>query len=74
VKRHGFDPVSFVWGLFFAGFGLATLSDTIRPSLLGLRAFWPLTIVALGLAILSSLRSDRRTGDEEPAILHTGSD
>jgi hypothetical protein len=74
VKRHRFDPVSFVWGLLFAGFGLATLSGTIRPSLLGLRAFWPLTIVALGLAILSSLRPGPRTEEEEPSLHGTSSD
>ena len=74
MKRHRFDPVSFVWGLLFAGFGLATLNDTIRPNLLGLRAFGPLVIVALGLAILSSLRPGPKTEDEEPSPLDPPSD
>ena len=65
MKRHRFDPVSFVWGLLFAGFGLAILNDAVRPNLLGLRAFGPLVIVALGLAILSSLRPSPRPEDEE---------
>ena len=67
MKRHRFDPVSFVWGVLFAGFGLATLSNTIHPSLLGLRALGPLVIVALGLAILSSLRPGPKPEDEEPS-------
>ncbi|MGH2706228.1 MAG: hypothetical protein ACRDJ4_14420 [Actinomycetota bacterium] len=57
MKRHRPDPVSFIWGLFFSGFGLALLMDSIEPSRAGLRAFWPLAGVALGLAILSSIRS-----------------
>jgi hypothetical protein len=58
MKRHRFDPVSFIWGLFFTGFGIAFLTDSIEPSLVGLRAFWPLAGVALGLAILSSIRRE----------------
>ena len=74
MKRHRFDPVSFVWGVLFAGFSLSTLSDTIRPNLLGLRAFWPLTIVALGLAILSSLRPDPRAEHEGPSLPRPSAD
>jgi hypothetical protein len=65
MKRHRFDPVSFIWGLFFTGFGIAFLTDSIEPSLAGLRAFWPLAGVALGLAILSSIRREPGTGSSD---------
>ena len=66
MKRHRFDPVSFIWGVFFVGFGLAFLTDAVQPSVMGLRAFWPLAFVAFGLAILSSVRKDPITEDEHP--------
>jgi hypothetical protein len=67
VKRHRFDPVSFIWGAFFVGFGLAFLTDAVEPSVMGLRAFWPLAVVAFGLAILSSVRRNPVTEDERPS-------
>jgi hypothetical protein len=73
VKRHRFDPVSFIWGLFFVGLGLAFLTDSVQPNIVGLRAFWPLAIVALGLATLSSMRR-RRGSAEESAPLDNASD
>ena len=66
MKRHRFDPVSFIWGVFFVGFGLAFLTDAVQPSVMGFRAFWPLAIVAFGLAILSSVRTGPVAGDERP--------
>lgn len=65
MKRHRFDPVSFIWGVFFVGFGLAFLTDAVPPSVVGLRAFWSLAVVALGLAILSSVRRGPGPEDEE---------
>ena len=66
MKRHRFDPVSFIWGVFFVGFGLAFLTDAVAPSVVGLRAFWPLAVVAFGLAILSSIRPGPAPDDEAP--------
>lgn len=60
MKRHRFDPVSFVWGALFAGLGVAILNNAISPRLLWFRSFWPFLIVVFGLAILSSLRRDPR--------------
>jgi hypothetical protein len=60
MKRHRFDPVSFIWGLFFTALGVLFATDAVEPTVAGLRSFWPLAGVALGLAILSSIRREPR--------------
>jgi hypothetical protein len=60
MKRHRFDPVSFIWGLFFTALGVVFAADVVEPTVAGLRSFWPLAGVALGLAILSTIRRDPR--------------
>jgi hypothetical protein len=68
VKRHRFDLISFVWGVVFTGLGVIILSDAIPPRFLWFRAFWPATIVVLGLAIFSSLRPHPRAEHEDPSL------
>lgn len=60
MKRHRFDPVSLIWGLFFTALGVLFATDAVEPTVAGLRSFWPLAGVALGLAILSSIRREPR--------------
>jgi hypothetical protein len=60
MKRHRFDPVSFIWGVFFAALGVVFAADVVEPTVAGLRSFWPLAGVALGLAILSTIRREPR--------------
>ena len=68
MKRHRFDPVSFIWGVFFAALGVVFAADVVEPTVAGLRSFWPLAGVALGLAILSTIRRDpREAGPAAPA-------
>ena len=67
MKRHRFDPVSFVWGALFAGLGVAVLNNAISPRLLWLHSFWPFLVVVVGLAILSSLRRGPRA-EETPSL------
>jgi hypothetical protein len=68
MKRHRFDPVSFIWGVFFTTLGVVFAADVVEPTVAGLRSFWPLAGVALGLAILSTIRRDpREAGPAAPA-------
>ena len=71
MKRHRFDPVSFVWGALFMGLGVAILNDALAPRLLWFRSFWPFLILVFGLAILSSIRRDKGAESEE-ATAHPG--
>jgi hypothetical protein len=68
VKRHRFDPVSFVWGALFVGLGVAVLNNAISPRLLWFRSFWPFLIVVFGLAILSSIRRSPKPENEESVV------
>lgn len=58
MKRHKFDTVSFVFGVFFlivaalALFSDARLVDVIRTG-------WPVLLIALGLGILFSAKRQR---------------
>jgi hypothetical protein len=52
MKRHDFDPISLVAGVLFTGLGIASLTGSVRYEDLDLSWVWPLTIAALGLALL----------------------
>jgi hypothetical protein len=79
MKRHDFDPISLVAGVLFTGLGIASLTGSVRYADMDLSWVWPLTIAALGLALLlgsagresspetaDRLPSEAPTSDEEP--------
>jgi hypothetical protein len=67
MKRHPLDPMSLVFGLLFAGLGLAFLIARIDIANTSLRWVWPLPLLALGalMIALGARRSTETTTDEE---------
>ena len=58
MKRHAFDPFSFVLGLAFAALGLFFLVGDRTAADIGWDWMWPIPLVILGL--LSSISAGRR--------------
>jgi hypothetical protein len=75
LKRHAFDPVSFLAGVALAGVGIAILTESL--TLLEANAEWllPVFAVALGAAVLVATpradtpRADKDTPPAEPVEL-----
>jgi hypothetical protein len=71
MRRHSFDPISFVFGLMFAVLGMAFLSGNVDLSTLHASWIWPQPLIALGLLMLFSARrrgehESRPTDDGDP--------
>lgn len=74
MRRHGFDALSFLFGLAFAGLGLVLLGGG-GPIAGGLALAWTGPVVAIGIAILIVIAARPRNassatgadGDEPPA-------
>ncbi len=67
MRRHVFDPVSFVFGMVFATIGLAFLTGRVDLGDLHLGWIWPVPLIALGLALLlTAHRRDARP--DAPAV------
>ena len=65
MKRHSFDAISFVFGLLFVILGARFMVGPVTFPGLRLSWLWPLTAVALGLALLlTARRSDTPQGSE----------
>jgi hypothetical protein len=62
MRRHGFDPVSLVFGATFAIMGAVFLFGRVDVSRAHLGWVWPLPIIALGALIV--LMAARRPGDD----------
>ena len=54
MKRHEFDPTSFVLGLAFAALGLYFLVGDRTAADLGWKWMWPIPVVILGLLFVIS--------------------
>ncbi|MBI3745803.1 MAG: hypothetical protein HY264_04645 [Chloroflexi bacterium] len=69
MRRHDFDALSLLFGLFFAAVGLALLGGTAVRN--GLAIPWAGPVVAIGLAVLILIavrpRTDDADADSEPA-------
>lgn len=69
MKKHAFDGLSFIAGVFFTGIGLAFLLIPDLSELIGFFTdagswFWPLVLVAIGIAVITPALT--RRNDEEP--------
>lgn len=64
MKRHPFDPWSFVLGLLFLVTGLAFLTNSIDLLHSSAARLWPLPLLAIGLLIV--LTTIRRVKDRQP--------
>ena len=65
MRRHQFDPLSFVFGAVIASIGFAFLTGHVDLTDLRLTWVWPIPIMVLGLLMLVSAR--RQEGTAEPA-------
>ena len=65
MQRHGFDALSFVFGLLFAGAGLVLLGGRALDAGLALPWAGPLTAIGLGIGIVLAVRprSERFAND-----------
>ena len=54
MKRHEFDPTSFVLGLAFAALGLFFLLGDRTAADIGWKWMWPVPVVVLGLLFVIS--------------------
>ena len=54
MKRHTFDPTSFVLGLAFAALGLFFLVGDRTAADIGWKWMWPVPLVVLGLLFVIS--------------------
>ena len=54
MKRHAFDPTSFVLGLAFAALGLFFLVGDRTAADIGWKWMWPVPVVLLGLLFVIS--------------------
>ena len=69
MKKHKFDPLSFVFGILFLGFGLPLLlSDS---DLSGLNATWvfPAFLVFAGVVLLVSTSGSTKADDSDSESL-----
>jgi hypothetical protein len=60
IQRHDFDPIAFVFGLVFTGFGVLFMVggfDLFNHA----RWLWPGLLVLLGIAVLVGARGSSRT-------------
>jgi hypothetical protein len=64
VKRHAFDPVSFVFGLLFAVLAVFVLSDN---NLADLYPLWVWTLPAMAVGLLVVLYGVRRLLSSAPS-------
>ena len=72
MKRHDFDPVSFVSGVFLTTIGLIFLMPRASRDLIVMitrssRWIWPVLLVTIGVAVLLSAaaRMGRREVEED---------
>ena len=54
MKRHEFDPTSFVLGLAFAALGLFFLVGDRTAADIGWKWMWPVPVIVLGLLFVIS--------------------
>jgi len=63
MKRHPFDPWSFVFGLMFLIAGLAFLTNSVDVLHMNFGWIWPVPVFAVGLLVLlTSIRRVRQHG------------
>jgi len=67
MKRHEFDPTSFVLGLAFAALGLFFLLGDRTAADIGWKWMWPVPLVLLGLLfVIAATRRVMAQGDVVP--------
>lgn len=69
MRRHSFDPLSFIAGLLFAGVAAAALADELAPWRIDADVFWPVALLVLGAGVVLTafVGRDRKAEDEREA-------
>ncbi len=68
MRRHAFDPVSFVLGALFMAVGLTFLFGDADIGELHLSVVWPIPLIVVGLLMLVTTARHRAPGaDARPA-------
>jgi hypothetical protein len=72
MRRHGFDPLSLVFGAVFAAVGLVFLFATVDISRVPPAWSWPIPLMLVGaLIIVLAARRERPSDAEPPAAFDT---
>ena len=66
MRRHTFDPISFIFGALFAAIGLTFLFGDADIGDIHIALVWPLPLIVIGLLMLVTT-IQRRTRDHQPA-------
>ena len=67
MRRHTFDPISFVLGALFAAIGLTFLFGSADVGDFHLAVVWPLPLIVIGLLMLVTTVQRRTRHEPEPA-------
>ncbi|MFL5797696.1 MAG: hypothetical protein ACJ77A_07145 [Actinomycetota bacterium] len=65
MRRHAFDPVSFVLGALFGAVGLTFLFGNADLGNLHLAVLWPIPLILVGTLMLISTIQRRTSHDRE---------
>jgi len=76
MRRHGFDPLSFVLGALFMAVGLTFLFGDADIGDLHLSVVWPIPLIVVGLLMLVTAaqrrnrqaEADASPGEEPPGV------
>jgi hypothetical protein len=72
MRRHGFDPLSLVFGAVFAAVGLVFLFATVDISRVPPAWSWPIPLMLVGaLIIVLAARRERPSDPEAPPAFDT---
>ncbi|HEY7282015.1 MAG TPA: hypothetical protein VID47_10515 [Actinomycetota bacterium] len=66
MRRHNFDPISFILGALFAAIGLTFLFGNADIADFHLAVVWPLPLIVIGLLML--VTTLQRRSRQEPAL------
>ena len=68
MRRHNFDPISFVFGALFAAIGLTFLFGDADIGDLHIAVVWPLPLIVIGILMLVSTIQRRNREAPAPAV------
>ncbi len=72
MKRHAFDPLSFVFGLLFVAIGVPLLFSESGLAALEGRWVFPAFLIVAGAIVLSSTRRRERAKEDVGTALDLG--
>ena len=66
MKKHPFDPISFLFGLVFAVVGIVFIVGDVNIAEVGWRWVWPLPVLFLGALLLTLAMKRSQTPQPVP--------